>query len=116
MKRRVHPRACGGNLRVAVARIEEKGASPRLRGKLGVREQAFGDAGCIPAPAGETTHETASSPLHSVHPRACGGNGYASKVVAGDIGASPRLRGKPRPAGGGFSTERCIPAPAGETA
>ena len=113
--RRVHPRACGGNLteRVSVHRVP--GPSPRLRGKHRPRNPGIAGKGSIPAPAGETQQPGPPPPRTSVHPRACGGN---PPVTARDMmpaGPSPRLRGKPAQWVAIVGAGRSIPAPAGET-
>ena len=70
----VHPRACGGNPVREMAEGCNRGASPRLRGKLHLRLEAGRRRGCIPAPAGETGIVSRDTARKGVHPRACGGN------------------------------------------
>ena len=131
----VHPRACGGNGIGGVGAAARVGASPRLRGKPSPAESRSCDIRCIPAPAGETAPSSTSSGPSAVHPRACGGNDPGPDSYDGELGASPRLRGKrgpgslrrpfrgasPRLRGKLFRGKkkmtywRCIPAPAGET-
>ena len=112
----VHPRACGGNSGEPLVAKSLYGASPRLRGKHRLTPQVPDDAGCIPAPAGETPRRGRRHPPSAVHPRACGGNLVAPSRRRSFAGASPRLRGKRRGRPRASSSPRCIPAPAGETA
>ena len=112
---RVHPRACGGNEK-AVNRITgSTGPSPRVRGKLLPILLGLLDGGSIPARAGETAAACSSFRLHTVHPRACGGNRTRYRGGFSRPGPSPRVREKrvvndPLPPGVGS-----IPARAGET-
>ena len=112
---RVHPRACGGNLRLLWFDIAFFGASPRLRGKRREPSPERTEKGCIPAPAGETVPRSRFSSRLQVHPRACGGNRCGLRPSGLRCGASPRLRGKPADRGGRRRYSGCIPAPAGET-
>ena len=71
------------------------GPSPRVRGKqlLGLGSQLA--LGSIPARAGETPFIPLSWQEFMVHPRACGGNHYERGRPNGEVGPSPRVRGKP---------------------
>ena len=111
----VHPRACGGNDRKMPSASAPNGASPRLRGKHGLRPLRLPQVRCIPAPAGETRRGSARPPPPPVHPRACGGNPLYPGACRLAAGASPRLRGKLSRTVRGCGGVRCIPAPAGET-
>ena len=112
---RVHPRACGGNLRRRPWLWPRLGASPRLRGKPTGGIPLVALPGCIPAPAGETSPSLRILLQREVHPRACGGNAHLDRAALRRDGASPRLRGKPSWCGLRTRHTRCIPAPAGET-
>ena len=112
---RVHPRACGGNVRFKAAVGAQGGPSPRVRGKHRPprREQAV--SGSIPARAGETPRGAPPRPGPAVHPRACGGNVLDTFVASPPKGPSPRVRGKRRDPAGDGQSQRSIPARAGET-
>ena len=72
-------------------------------------------SGSIPARAGETFRSRSHRIPSAVHPRACGGNRTAARVIASPCGPSPRVRGK---LGSGTlcaSIQGSIPARAGET-
>ena len=56
LSRRVHPRACGGNLVDLVRLLAIRGPSPRVRGKLALALVLAGLIGSIPARAGETDY------------------------------------------------------------
>ena len=113
--RRVHPRACGGNVMSHKPNHEKRGASPRLRGKRPPSRQCPAHRGCIPAPAGETRAAGSRAGRCPVHPRACGGNIAGADTATPQQGASPRLRGKRTPGKSPNRSAGCIPAPAGET-
>ncbi len=91
---RVHPRACGGNDGESKEVIENKGPSPRVRGKRSQPFPARDDLGSIPARAGETCRNNGSVPQIRVHPRACGGNSLLVHDMTPPAGPSPRVRGK----------------------
>ena len=86
-----------------------------MRGKHG------GEHGCavrprnIPAYAGKTLAIHVVMRVSSEHPRVCGENGLGKPEWFGNIGTSPRMRGKPH-ADLPFTQElRNIPAYAGKT-
>ena len=112
----VHPRVCGGSLRLYRILRAIRGASPRVRGKQQVdrRDAEFGR--CIPACAGEAGRPISTGAFTSVHPRVCGGSVVSESRVAGTCGASPRVRGKPRHLHCRRDHAGCIPACAGEAA
>ena len=127
---RVHPRACGGNFKTLFLGENDEGPcggnrgrwrrdssrpgpSPRLRGKHDGGDMIIRYEGSIPAPAGETPAGGRRPGAYTVHPRACGGNGYRIVIGLCATGPSPRLRGKPRQTHYPSSAYRSIPAPAG---
>ena len=113
--RRVHPRACGGNLQSLLSGSIPRGPSPRVRGKPGGYPNSPSGLGSIPARAGETK-ENPSTRMHApVHPRACGGNVHEEAIRSEAAGPSPRVRGKPRHFFVGNVPVGSIPARAGET-
>ena len=71
------------------------GPSPRVRGKLRALLLCRVQQRSIPARAGETSCRCAWSIRPQVHPRACGGNTYATGISVSQQGPSPRVRGKP---------------------
>ena len=73
-RKRVHPRACGGNPNRADRMNRVPGPSPRVRGKRQRTRHVFVRCGSIPARAGETFVTCVTLMLSPVHPRACGGN------------------------------------------
>ena len=74
MRKRVHPRECGGNVPSWVFCAMPPGPSPRVRGKLPISISMSRILGSIPASAGETTPSSPGWPKAPVHPRECGGN------------------------------------------
>ena len=112
---RVYPRVGGGNERGLWHIGQQRGLSPRGRGKR------YPGPGCppagrsIPAWAGETAGTVEIRLAHEVYPRVGGGNapGQLARLVW--QGLSPRGRGKLRRGLPQFWTWRSIPAWAGET-
>ena len=111
-----HPRACGANHLVEDGRQRAAGSSPRMRGKLLLRDVREPRPRIIPAYAGQTHISTSVTGRWTDHPRACGANATAvDNCVPGD-GSSPRMRGK-RPSRYDIrGCRRIIPAHAGQTA
>ena len=112
---KVHPRACGGNIRVIILFLSLYGPSPRLRGKRPACTPGSPSSRSIPAPAGETRPVDTDLCIGWVHPRACGGNYESSHLDHWRNGPSPRLRGKRTDPDADWARYRSIPAPAGET-
>ena len=111
-----HPRACGANLIVFGVVHTHLGSSPRMRGKLEVKEFKSTATRIIPAHAGQTSTLGMTVVRPSDHPRACGANAAAGRIRTLRRGSSPRMRGKQ---GGRRKLEReirIIPAHAGQTA
>ena len=91
---RAHPRACGENAASAAREKEEKGSSPRMRGKPKQSCFIFSCEGLIPAHAGKTSIEGTTLTTGRAHPRACGENFTSLKTLPRSLGSSPRMRGK----------------------
>ena len=110
-----HPRACGEN-KCCGCRVDIYfGSSPRMRGKPMYRLTWRLRIGLIPAHAGKTTISLSEVSGERAHPRACGENVVRVRPRFGQLGSSPRMRGKP------FRPSRLqrrwglIPAHAGKT-
>ena len=111
----VYPRVGGGNQSLRISPSRQNGLSPRGRGK-----RRRGNAGhqrqrSIPAWAGETPPQSPYRRSPSVYPRVGGGNRRIRWGQGWLQGLSPRGRGKHRPATSDRTSERSIPAWAGET-
>ena len=91
-----HPRACGENKSRAWEGWGTAGSSPRVRGKRGRAVLDEPVPGLIPARAGKTRDGGPRSARRAAHPRACGENFKLIGTYLGDLGSSPRVRGKPR--------------------
>ena len=81
-----------------------------------------GDAGAdrvhrriIPAHAGQTLSSSLPPVAHTDHPRACGANKDIGALRIGQLGSSPRMRGKPAAGDAHLLEGRIIPAHAGQT-
>ncbi len=68
-----------------------------MRGRRPRRLRAACPARSIPAGAGPTTRRSTPPSTRREHPRGCGADGQEPLVGAGRPGASPRVRGRPRP-------------------
>ena len=71
---RAHPRVCGENFEATRREVAEKGSSPRVRGKLKTYLGDLINVGLIPACAGKTRVNNASTRRVRAHPRVCGEN------------------------------------------
>ncbi len=111
----VHPRACGEHKSASALYFRKYGSSPRVRGtQLGAdhKERVLR---FIPARAGNTADEAIRCEFVAVHPRACGEHNKSCRGALGRIGSSPRVRGTHRRVLVGSTTQRFIPARAGNT-
>ena len=111
----VYPRVCGGNVISCQQAGYARGLSPRVRGKLPMREGKTPCPRSIPACAGETPTAPAIAGHAGVYPRVCGGNYSAGCVQSGQHGLSPRVRGKRFNISATGNLVGSIPACAGET-
>ena len=69
-----HPRACGANWALSIARPATIGSSPRMRGKRDYPIAHYWTRRIIPAHAGQTGTAGTVRIGHADHPRACGAN------------------------------------------
>ena len=69
------------------------GLSPRVRGNRYHRLAGFGNAGSIPACAGEPLELRPGTPAAAVYPRVCGGTCLSLSLSLCSCGLSPRVRG-----------------------
>src|SRR5690606_37758740 len=113
--RRVHPRACGGEVSRVASYSSTSGPSPRVRGR-GQRDiTVLEDRGSIPARAGESHSRSGPRWGGRVHPRACGGEVLTSWIPSMTAGPSPRVRGRADTWPGRRVSGGSIPARAGES-
>ena len=92
---RAHPRVCGENTWAWHERGRCVGSPPRVRGKLGQRDQTV--------------------PPTLAHPRVCGENAFGRAYVLSIFGSPPRVRGKRGLTQAALAGERLTPACAGKT-
>ena len=92
------------------------GSSPRVRGKLGDRRCPAVPGGLIPACAGKTPTADLQIACKVAHPRVCGENLVINGDFDGNLGSSPRVRGKRREHWLRSASLGLIPACAGKTA
>ena len=114
-RRRAHPRVCGENRRQSADESAPAGSSPRVRGKPARRLSDMRRARLIPACAGKTLPHRCPTDRREAHPRVCGENDQAGKIVALRPGSSPRVRGKRKSCGSCRDETGLIPACAGKT-
>ena len=110
-----HPRVCGENQQHHWPPLWCNGTSPRMRGKRFQARQNSADLRNIPAYAGKTDLATGYVLGFGEHPRVCGENWWQPMDDGGEVGTSPRMRGKPGINSGCGPTLRNIPAYAGKT-
>ena len=111
---RVHPRVCGGAVRLSDGTVLSWGPSPRVRGSLAITRFADPDVGSIPACAGEPSGVVSFISRSKVHPRVCGGAEISVNYPDVPGGPSPRVRGSPRSIQPSSISTGSIPACAGE--
>ena len=111
----VHPRARGEHGLALETGYTGVGSSPRSRGTRNAGSRVVCGKRFIPALAGNTRHQDGPTSGQPVHPRARGEHfsNRSSQVVK--PGSSPRSRGTRSAAAGRCSTDRFIPALAGNT-
>ena len=110
----VYPRVCGGTFSGVLSIIEGGGLSPRVRGNRIATHAGLPSARSIPACAGEPQRLQAALTAPPVYPRVCGGTDFFRPVECGCYGLSPRVRGNQFCPIVYPSTDRSIPACAGE--
>ena len=110
-----HPRACGENSPLAASRIARYGSPPRVRGKQLSQTRRKSKKRITPARAGKTPDIAGFKNTLWDHPRACGENVPALRVVQVADGSPPRVRGKPFRPPPAAPPRRITPARAGKT-
>ena len=110
-----HPRVCGENHRVKLAREVAEGTSPRMRGKRLPQWPCGEHHRNIPVYAGKTAVKYQCSNATEEHPRVCGENTPTHTKRLQHLGTSPRMRGKPPLHQQKRGRRRNIPAYAGKT-
>ena len=93
MSSTVYPRVCGGTKATQDWVSCLSGLSPRVRGNPSVRPRPAGDAGSIPACAGEPLTDQVRRDIGGVYPRVCGGTAITLYAALSGMGLSPRVRG-----------------------
>ena len=111
---RDHPRGCGGTFRRDRPTAGRMGPSPRVRGNLFDPIGTNGQAGTIPAGAGEPRRTSPISRSSRDHPRGCGGTDAPKAKKGPKQGPSPRVRGNPMEESRTDLVAGTIPAGAGE--
>ncbi len=108
-----HPRVCGECLRCRLAKIDDRGSSPRVRGMLITPPSGRGTRGIIPACAGNAPAQAPPSPASPDHPRVCGECLMPVPLMPPRPGSSPRVRGMQASHDAPDKGIRIIPACAG---
>ena len=86
-----------------------------MRGTQRVLHHPVAIRGIIPADAGNTQPMQVLAGETQDHPRRCGEHEVQARIVPGEVGSSPQMRGTHRPIPGHFRQSRIIPADAGNT-
>ena len=109
----VHPRVCGERTQTPEILESYDGSSPRVRGTLMGALEKGKRPRFIPACAGNARYSAAVEKDETVHPRVCGERAASRPVNQSGTGSSPRVRGTHGAAHCRPSTNRFIPACAG---
>ena len=94
-RRQDHPRRCGENGLNLQTCHHMIGSPPQVRGKHDTTVPAVRQYRITPAGAGKTRHGRTDSGCHRDHPRRCGENISAVRLIASLQGSPPQVRGKP---------------------
>ena len=89
-----HPRRCGENLLMWLARGRQQGSPPQVRGKLSHTSPALISSRITPAGAGKTPQVTLVPIEDKDHPRRCGENPTRWRPTNLQRGSPPQVRGK----------------------
>ena len=111
-----HPHACGENYKFLVWSARCVGTSPRLWGKLSLREVSARAVRNIPTLVGKTHGAGRRLRRGSEHPHACGENSLRTNPRYAHLGTSPRLWGKQGKTRASDFVTRNIPTLVGKTA
>ena len=112
---RDHPRVCGENNPMYGRHHSAKGSPPRVRGKLRDEYQDKYPERITPACAGKTQRVCESVIRSKDHPRVCGENLGGRRLLPGQRGSPPRVRGKRLQSADDLGIARITPACAGKT-
>ncbi len=108
-----HPRVCGERISPARLSLVLDGSSPRVRGTAACGPDESGALRIIPACAGNGPPECKDSRLVADHPRVCGERtGWMISTLV-ESGSSPRVRGTVGEGNPAHTSNRIIPACAG---
>ena len=111
----VHPRMRGEHRIELVEQISANGSSPHARGTHQTNQRIPLGTRFIPACAGNTTRTLPPAIHDPVHPRMRGEHHQQRSRIGRVVGSSPHARGTPAIAPSSISSERFIPACAGNT-
>ena len=110
-----HPRRCGENLLMWLARGRQQGSPPQVRGKLSHTSPALISSRITPAGAGKTPQVTLVPIEDKDHPRRCGENPTRWRPTNLQRGSPPQVRGKLCRTAPYTVRKRITPAGAGKT-
>ena len=114
-RRRDHPRGCGEKNDGNLIPLDQRGSSPRVRGKARKRPSSWTSARIIPAGAGKRHWLAKVNAPPQDHPRGCGEKRGPCLLEFGSQGSSPRVRGKVDAEGHLGAEGGIIPAGAGKS-
>ena len=113
VRRPVHPRVCGEQIVECGQLYADVGSSPRVRGTVSYSSGSLSHRRFIPACAGNSATLAIRHLEEAVHPRVCGEQSTYGPDTSRVIGSSPRVRGTGDPRITGSTSDRFIPACAG---
>ena len=91
-----HPRRCGENTAIRTELCNMLGSPPQVRGKPFITAWARYKTRITPAGAGKTFRPCGGIASVMDHPRRCGENTLARKLMQKMLGSPPQVRGKQR--------------------
>ena len=106
---------CGEHGQGRIVVHQTIGSSPRVRGTPFIKIKYNFIPRFIPACAGNTLFISGEMSAYSVHPRVCGEHLFGFSLLCPTFGSSPRVRGTLKGQLSQKTTERFIPACAGNT-
>ena len=109
-----HPRRCGADSAHSTRAVGRRGSSPQVRGRYSSALVATASLRLIPAGAGQMARSRLGTLEYPAHPRRCGADLKNKTWQSRRDGSSPQVRGRLLGHASPATTQRLIPAGAGQ--